>query len=490
MIGKLCTSFASEALWAHLRSHSSKSILGVSIIFSLSLMGVSSISYATNGYLLHGYGKNKGMGGAGMANPQDALAGASNPAGAVWVGDRIDVTGELFKPNRGYEISAPGKSTFSSGTPGSATVDIRNAGDAFGAINQTYSIDSSKNAMESDIGFLIPSMGFVKQLPHGNAIGLSVYGAGMGTEYDRDDTPDVIANIQGNDVNFTETQGINGTFLDGSTGVDLLLIMANLHFASKVTDDVSIGVGLVGAAQRFKAKGLGMFQMISQGKISNGEGDWAFGVGFNTGVQWNVNDQFSVGASYYSKIKLTHDKYTGLFADEGDFSLAPITNVGMTYKPNRTSALSFDIQWIQYSEIDAPGNKFEQLLREPTAGNPLPISLLGDKDGAGFGFDDSIVYKLGYQFKVKSLPKYTWRVGYAYQDQIIPQSGTLFPMLAPATITEHYTAGLTHDFSKDMEFNVNVLYAPKETVKGEGFSEGVDIWLEEYGLEFGLGYKY
>ncbi|WP_198264715.1 OmpP1/FadL family transporter [sulfur-oxidizing endosymbiont of Gigantopelta aegis] len=435
---------------------------------------------------MHGYGANKALGGAGSANPQDAMAGATNPAGAVWVGDRVDVGGELFKPNRGYKISAPGKSTFDS----NSSFNLTNAGDAFGAINQTYSIESSKNAMESDIGFLIPSMGIVKQLPHGNAIGFSIYGAGMGTEYDRDDTPDVIANINGEDVNFTKTQGINGTFMDGSTGVDLLLIMANLHFASKITDDISIGVGLVGAAQRFKAKGLGAFQMISQGKIKSGEGDWAFGLGFNTGIQWNINDQFSVAASYYSKIKLTHDKYTGLFADEGDFSLAPITNIGMTYKPNRTSALSFDVQWIQYSQIPAPGNKFEYLFRDPSEDNPLPIVPLGNKDGAGFGFEDSIVYKVGYQFKMASLPKYIWRVGYAYQDQIIPKNGTLFPMLAPATITEHFTAGMSHQFSENIDLNMNFLYSPKETVKGEGISEGVDIWLEEYALEFGLGYKY
>jgi len=254
--------------------------------------------------------------------------------------------------------------------------------------------------------------------------------------------------------------------------------------------DLSIGVGLVGAGQRFKAKGVGLFRMISQGKIEEG-GDWAFGMGFSTGVQWNVSDQLSVAASYYSKIKLTHDKYTGLFADDGDFSVPPMTNIGMTYKPNRASALSFDIQWIQYSEIASSGNKFHQLINEnPTAANPLPINLLGNKDGAGFGFDDSIVYKLGYQFKMRALPKFTWRVGYSYQDQIIPDTGTLFPMLAPASITEHYTAGLTHDFSDDIELNMNFLYAPKETVKGKGFSEGVDIYLEEYGLEFGLGYKY
>jgi long-chain fatty acid transport protein len=441
------------------------------VLSIICFLGCSSIAYATNGYILHGYGKNKGTGGAGMANPQDALAAGSNPAGSAWVGDRIDITGELFMPKRGYTIEAPGNSGGSIGN-----IDLQSAADAFGAIGHEYSITSEKDI------FMIPAMGFVKQLPHGSAVGLAIYGAGLGTEYSRDDTPN--ATIGGQDL------GVNGTFLDGSTGIDLLLIMANLHFATKVTDDVSVGFGIVGAAQSFKAKGLSLFQPVSNGKIKNNERDWTFGAGFTTGVQWNVRDDFSVAASYYSKIKLTHDKYTGLFADEGDFSLAPMINVGMTYKPNRTSAISFDIQWIQYSEIDSVGNKFDSFLRDPTPENPLPLNLLGDKDGPGFGFEDSIVYKMGYQFKVASLPKYTWRVGFAYQDQIIPENATMFPMLAPATITEHYTMGMTRDFGQDLELNINFLYAAKDEVKGTGFSEGIDIYLEEYGLEFGVGYKY
>ena len=38
--------------------------------------------FATTGYFSHGYGlKAKGMGGVGIALPQDSLAAATNPAG-------------------------------------------------------------------------------------------------------------------------------------------------------------------------------------------------------------------------------------------------------------------------------------------------------------------------------------------------------------------------------------------------------------------------
>ena len=58
-------------------------------------------AFATNGYFSHGYGiKAKGMGGVGIALPQDALAGATNPAGMASVGGRIDFGADLFMPDR------------------------------------------------------------------------------------------------------------------------------------------------------------------------------------------------------------------------------------------------------------------------------------------------------------------------------------------------------------------------------------------------------
>lgn len=64
----------------------------VSAVSILIGMAVSGQAMASNGYFAIGYGtKSKGMGGAGIAFPQDSLASATNPAGMVFVGDRVDV---------------------------------------------------------------------------------------------------------------------------------------------------------------------------------------------------------------------------------------------------------------------------------------------------------------------------------------------------------------------------------------------------------------
>src|SRR3990172_1874323 len=58
--------------------------------------------FATNGMLMIGYGaKATGMGGVGVAYPQDGMAAAYNPASMTEVGEtRLDATLELFYPPR------------------------------------------------------------------------------------------------------------------------------------------------------------------------------------------------------------------------------------------------------------------------------------------------------------------------------------------------------------------------------------------------------
>src|SRR5574341_1039251 len=59
------------------------------------------VASATNGYFAPGYGtKNKGMAGVSTANTHDTFGGANNPAQMVWVGERLDLGLEWFRPIR------------------------------------------------------------------------------------------------------------------------------------------------------------------------------------------------------------------------------------------------------------------------------------------------------------------------------------------------------------------------------------------------------
>ena len=81
-----------------------KKLVGLLMIAGIAAPGVAS---ATNGYFSHGYGiKAKGMAGVGIALPQDALAAATNPAGMVMVGNRLDVGLDWFRPNRETQLGS------------------------------------------------------------------------------------------------------------------------------------------------------------------------------------------------------------------------------------------------------------------------------------------------------------------------------------------------------------------------------------------------
>lgn len=121
------------------------------------------LANATNGYFSHGTGiKNRALAGAGVAFPQDAMAGATNPAGMAFIGNRFDIGAVLFRPERDYSAG----SSLANGNGGAFTIGpgAEKSGDAT---------------------FLIPSFGINYMLTERDAIGLSVYGnGGLNTTYD------------------------------------------------------------------------------------------------------------------------------------------------------------------------------------------------------------------------------------------------------------------------------------------------------------------
>src|SRR4030065_652539 len=75
-------------------------VSAVSLLIGLAVSGQAAI--ASNGFFAIGQGtKSKGMGGVGIALPQDSLASAANPAGMVFLGDRFDIGMSASKSQTG-----------------------------------------------------------------------------------------------------------------------------------------------------------------------------------------------------------------------------------------------------------------------------------------------------------------------------------------------------------------------------------------------------
>src|SRR5262245_47709027 len=133
---------------------------------------VTSESHATDGYWPYGFGTaSKGMAGAGVAMALDSFAATINPAAMARVGDRLDLAVSVLYPPRGYTIG-----------PGSVFVP--------------QSVESQQDL------FVGPSFGYNRMLDESTSLGVTIYGAGLNTDY-------------------PASAGGAGTFLAGKTWIGL-----------------------------------------------------------------------------------------------------------------------------------------------------------------------------------------------------------------------------------------------------------------------------
>ncbi len=408
---------------------------------------VPALAGATNGYLPHGYGmKALGMAGAGIAYPQDAIAGAINPAGMAMIGNRIDFGLNWFRPTRESEI----------------------AGNCFNPPSCTANANGTYNGnKESD--FFIPEFGYNMMLNPNVSLGVSVFGnGGMNTSYK---TPVPL-------------------FGTSNPGVDLMQLFITPTVGYKINPQHAIGLGVNLAYQRFKAHGLENFTAPSgpqqfsafPGNVTNQGYDNSYGAGVRVGYLGQLTPQFSLGLTYQTKTSMSKfDKYKGLFAEEGGFDIPANYGIGVAFKPTPAFNVALDVVKIEYSGIRSINNPLLPNLFQAQLGTP---------GGAGFAWKDITVVKLGADWAMR--PDLTLRAGYNRGDQPIPKSDTLFNILAPGVMEDHYTLGATWTMPSKSELTFAFMYAPTVKVNGSGsipapFGGGeVNVRMRQ--IEFGVGY--
>jgi long-chain fatty acid transport protein len=394
-------------------------------------------AWATDGYFSHGYSvRSQGVGGVGIALPQDALAAATNPAGMGKVGSRVDAGVTWFRPVREAEIE----------------------GNAFG-FDGTYKGNDSQN-------FFIPELGYNTQYSEDVTLGVSVYGnGGMNTDYK-------------NGIPLFNSNGRR-------TGVDLAQVFVAPTVTWKVQEHHTLGVSLNLAYQRFEAKGLQNFsnQSSSAANLTNNGHDDSYGAGVHIGWLGEITDAVTLGATYQSRTYMSRfDKYKGLFAEQGDFDIPSTYGVGVAVKVTPALTLAADFQRINYSEVDAVGNASLSNLSNG----------LGNDNGAGFNWQDAKVYKIGalYQYS----PALILRAGYNHVDQPIRAGDTLFNILAPGVVKDHVSIGATWVLSPQSEVSFAYTHAFENTVRGQnsipaGFGGG-DANVRMYQDALGVAYTW
>jgi long-chain fatty acid transport protein len=409
-------------------------------ITALALLVLAAPALATNGYFSLGYGTPyKGMAGAGQALHLNTMASATNPATIAFV-KGYDLSVGLFNPNREYAVSGN-----PSGYPGT-----------FGLAPGTYESDSSI--------FLMPGLAAAWHLSDSLHLGLAIYGnGGMNTDYP------------------------NPVFGQASTGVNLMQAFVAPSFTWEFADHQAIGISPIFGWQSFEAKGLGAFSMFSSSpsKLTNNGADTSTGFGARIGYHGKFGEHLGVGASYQTKIAMGElDDYAGLFAEQGGFDIPENWAVGIAIFPAQGWSVALDYQRIYYSRVRSIGNPMlPNLMQAP----------LGADGGAGFGWQDVGVWKVGLQYEVS--PKLTLRGGFAHCNQPIPESEVLFNILAPGVIEDHVTVGFTTLLSEKSALHFSLMRGFSSSVSGPNPLEApgqqriklkMDQWEAELGFSFGF----
>lgn len=391
---------------------------------------LSGTSWATDGYFSHGYGiKSKGMGGVSIAMTDTAFAGANNPATASFSGNRAEMGAEIFMPQR--SATRTGANGFPNGT-----------------------VDSAKES------FLVPEFGYNTSLSEKLAVGLTVYGnGGMNTEY-----PAGAPNFLG---------GMNGKL-----GINLSQLIVAPTLSYKLDDRNAIGISPLLVYQQFKAYGLDGFSGMSQDqtKLTDNGSDSSTGLGVRLGYVGKPSEVLSIGVSWSPKTKMKKlDKYAGLFAGNGGFDIPENYGLGLAVQATPTLVVGVDFQRINYANV-------------PSVGNPSNSpGALGAANGAGFGWSNVNVVKIGVQWQANS--QWTLRAGYNKTDNPIQSRDVTFNILAPGVITKHYTVGATYALSKDRELSFYYMKAPQNSVGGTNMrndgSETIRMSQQSLGVQYG-----
>lgn len=391
---------------------------------------------ATEGYFALGYSAaQRGQAGAGIAHAFDAMSATTNPANAADVGKEMSLGLEAFIPLRGY-----------TGTG-------------------TFFVPPGKVESGHKV-FPVPNFGYNMPLDNGNVLNFAAYGnGGMNTSYP------------------TGLAGCGSVYCGGKAGVDLSQLFVSVTYAGKA-GDLSWGISPTFAYQRFEARGLAAFGGISLDptNLTNRGHDGSTGFGLRAGLRYDLSDQFSVGITGQTKFNMSKfKKYSGLFAGGGDFDIPAMIGVGMAFKPQPNLTLMLDYQKIFYSGIPAIAN----------AGNSGP---LGAANGAGFGWDDVDVVKLGVEWAQS--PEMIWRAGYAYSSNPVGSEDVTLNIIAPGIVRHHFTVGGTRKLSDRDSLDFALVYVPNATISGPETTPGgptpgsVKLHMEQYSLSIGWTRKF
>jgi long-chain fatty acid transport protein len=391
---------------------------------------------ATDGHFLHGIGAiNSAMGGAGISAPESLLGTFNlNPAGMMaFDGLRMEFSMEMFQADRTVSSSAP--------TPAGTT------------------LSGSTRSKKSFVP--IPAFGASYRLP-GDRVVLGL--AGLGTGGFGVDYPASAAGPSANPILLPQPNGFGQVYSDYS----LLKIAASVGWA--VTDDLWLGAALnidraalavspmPAASPDFDpATGTAFFP-------DAGAADGAFGIGFQVGLMYNVNDIFAFGASYTSEQWFRPFEWNSTHANPN------LANFGeprtFSFKLNVPAVVGGGVAVQAVPELLLTAD-FKYYFYKNTAGFEIPSTGPFNMDGslAGFGWDN--IYSIAFGLKYEPAAIVALYGGYNFSDNPVPDSLSMINIAAPAIVQHHISFGIGIRATSQFEITAAYYHAFRNSGTGE-----------------------
>jgi len=360
--------------------------------------------FATNGAADIGVGaKSKGMGGVGIALPQDAFASAMNPAGLIQVGCRLDLgvgytRQESFQ--RHYNISN----------------------------NQTIELFTGSNKRR---GLWWPEGALSWRYCSNQSVGLAIFVRGaLATK-----------------VNYLWFPYSGNVAPSGFSAYTLFIVPS---WSISFSPCLSVGVGLGGIVQwsdnNVDIAGVdsSVAPNASDGRfIGPGTAGGAGGVNVRGGILFSPRNGFHLGVTYQTpalmgKIK----KYGGQWPDGGRWDWPAEMGAGASYIFSDTlDCIMVSIDWVYrfWNRTATWGNSY--VTAEAEAGGLRYLT--GTELGPGFGWRNQTVWKFGASWNPCEIDCLTVRFGYNFCTNPIVGDEILLNRMTIANMQHHITVGAT-----------------------------------------------
>jgi len=433
-----------------------KKHLSLVVVLTVGLsIGVATKSFATNGYFMTGLGaKQLAIGGAAVANPQDASTILTNPAGISWLPtSSASVGGDIFVPLR-----------YLNGQGSQSNVYVVPAAGV--AINP-----KGCNCQESNFTW-----------------GIGMYGvSGMGVDWN-------------NPNGFGKAASLQKVYSN------MQMMEMDIAGSYRIDGHLSIGFAPVFVYQSMALEMDRNNQMTSGGKapqnastttVNSMSAQNAYGAGFNLGLVYKLNDMWQFGLAYQSKrwmqtlqwntipnfVSYGYATNGRMLTNGGMFDgykvrmrldMPQTVQFGVNFRPVNNLRVEADVKWINWSNVM----------------DKVPVDGMAGMNSWDYNWKNQWVYMLGVEYS--PIQPLTLMAGFNYGKSPVPDGGEAFgnSIIAPAIVQTHVSFGASYDITPAVQLTAAYQHAFEHKQSGtyDGMPISIKMHEDEYAVQ--LTYKF